>query len=229
MRTYRVAEWMSTPPILVQPTTRLADAQRIMEHRKVRRLPVVQQDQLVGIVTWGDVRAAQPSTATTLSVHEWRALLETVTVAECMTRDVLTIAPDANAIEAAQCMLDHKISGVPVVVGARVVGMITESDLFRLLIADATGVEIHDSERAVLVCHHCGAVLRGRSFENLGPGDTCWYCHYHLHRCENCRYFDRIACLLDRVERHEPVPGQHCAAFAYLPLRATTLETHERA
>jgi CBS domain-containing protein len=150
MRTYYVADWMSTPPILARPTTTLADAQRMMEHRHVRRLPVVQDGRLVGIVTWGDLRAAQPSAATTLSVYEWRALLEQATVAECMTRDPITIAPEATALDAAQQMLEHKIGGLPVLEGGRVVGMITESDLFRLLLADATSSAEVDDDRATI-------------------------------------------------------------------------------
>jgi CBS domain-containing protein len=227
LRTYRVADWMSTPPILIRSTTTLADAQRIMEHRKVRRLPVVEDGRLVAIVTWGDLRAAQPSAATTLSIHEWRALLERATVAESMTREPVTIAPNAMVFDAAQRMLDHKIGGLPVVAEGRVVGVITESDLLRLLIADATGTTDHAHGREALVCGHCGAVLRGRSFANLGPDDACWHCHFHLHRCENCQYFDRITCLLDRDERREAIPGQHCPAFAYLPMRAASLGAGE--
>ena len=61
MRAYRGADWMSTPPILARPTTTLADAQRIMEHRKVR-LPVVEDGRLVSIFTWGELRSATPET-----------------------------------------------------------------------------------------------------------------------------------------------------------------------
>jgi CBS domain-containing protein len=215
---------MSTPPILVRPTTTLAEAERILEHRQVRRLPVVEHEQLIGIITWGDLRAAQPSAATTLSVYEWRALLERATVAGCMTHDPITIAPDASVLAAAQLMLDHKISGLPVLVAGRVVGVITESDLFRLLLAKANGAEQAEHHRALLVCWHCGALLRRRSFETLGPDDTCWQCHYHLHRCENCCYFDQIACLLDRPDRHTGVPGQHCQSFALLSRSAASLD-----
>lgn len=228
MRIYRIADWMSTPPIVVPPTTSLAEAQHIMAQRHTRRLPVVQDGRLIGIVTWGDLRAAQPSDATTLSVYEWRALLDEVTIAECMTRDPVTISPDAPVLEAAQVMMTHKIGGLPVVEDGQVVGVITESDLFRLLIAESTGAEGSDTSRVTLVCQHCGALLRQRSFSALGPNDACWRCHFHLHRCENCRYFDSIACLLDREERHTAVPGQHCPAFAYLPPRAINVEARER-
>jgi len=222
MPTWSVADWMSTPPILVGPTTTLAEAERIMAHRQVRRLPVVDHERLIGIVTWGDLRAAHPSAATTLSVYEWRALLERATVAGCMTRDPITITPDATVLAAARLMLDHKIGGLPVVAAGRVVGVITESDLFRLLLTDASGAERAENRWAVLVCWHCGTLLRRRSFETLGPDDMCWQCHYHLHRCENCRAFDGIACMLDRPDRHTAVPGQHCQAFALLSQHAAS-------
>lgn len=139
MRPSRVADWMSAPPIVAAPTMTLAEAQHLMEERGVRRLPVVQDGALVGIITWGDLRAAWPSAATTLSVYEWRTLLERATIAECMTRSPITVAPTATVLEAAQIMLKHKIGSLPVVAGGAVIGVITESDLFRLLISDLDG------------------------------------------------------------------------------------------
>ncbi len=136
-----VAEWMSTPPVVIAPSMSLEAAQRLMQQRHVRRLPIVANGQLIGIITWGDLRAAQPSAATTLSIYEWRALLDKVTVAACMTRDPLTIAPDAPVLEAAQLILKHKVSGLPVVADGRVVGVITESDLFRLLLSETSDAE----------------------------------------------------------------------------------------
>jgi CBS domain-containing protein len=224
MQTSSVADWMSTPPILVRPATTLAEAERIMQHRQVRRLPVVEHEQLIGIITWGDLRAAQPSAATTLSIYEWRALLERATVAGCMTPNPITIAPAETTLAAARLMLDHKIGGLPVVDHGHVVGMITESDLFRLLLADANGAEHAEKHRAVLVCWHCGTLLRRRSFEHLGPEDMCWRCHYHLHRCESCRYFDQIACLLDRPDRHSAVAGQYCQSFALIAQPAASIK-----
>jgi CBS domain-containing protein len=141
MRGQSIAEWMSTPPVVVAPSMSLEAAQRLMQRQHVRRLPVVADARLVGIITWSDLRAAQPSAASTLRAYEWRALLEKVTVAACMTHDPLTVAPDAPVLEAAQLILDHKVSGLPVVVGGRVVGVITESDLFRLLLAEASDAD----------------------------------------------------------------------------------------
>jgi len=223
MREYHVADWMSTPPIMIAPTLSLAEAQQVMEQRHVHRLLVADQGRLIGILSWGDLRAAQPSATTTLSAFEWRALLDQVTISTYMTRDPLTIGPDATALEAAQIMLEHRIGGLPVVERGRVVGIITESDLFRLMIADATGEAHIDPSRPALACQHCGAIIRRRSLTTLGPNDECWRCHYHLHRCDNCRYFDGISCLLDRPLSKDAVPGQRCSAFAYLPLRATNV------
>jgi CBS domain-containing protein len=141
MRQQNVAEWMSTPPVIIAPSMSLEAAQRLMQQQHVRRLPVVADGQLIGIITRGDLRAAQPSAATTLSIYEWRALLDKVTVAACMTRDPLTVVPDASVLEAAQLILDHKVSGLPVVADGRVVGVITESDLFRLLLSKTSNAE----------------------------------------------------------------------------------------
>jgi len=130
-----VAAWMSTPPIIIAPSTSLEVAQRLMQQQHVRRLPVVAEGQLIGIVTWGDLCAAQPSVASTLSIHEWRALLDKVTVAACMTRDPLTVAPSTSVLDAAQLLRAYQVSGLPVVANGNVVGVITESDLFQLLAA----------------------------------------------------------------------------------------------
>jgi CBS domain-containing protein len=107
-----------------------------------------------------------------------------------------------------------------VATGGEVVGVITESELLRLLIAEATGAEHADPTRDVLICQRCGTLLRGRSFATIGHEDTCWHCHYHLHRCENCRYFDSIGCMLDRPDRYTAIPGQQRPAFAYRSARA---------
>jgi CBS domain-containing protein len=107
-----------------------------------------------------------------------------------------------------------------VATGGEVVGVITESDLLRLLIADATGAEHADTSREVFICQHYGTMLRGRSFATISPDDTGWHCHYHLHRYENCRYFDSVGYMLDRPDRHTAIPGQQCQAFAYRSARA---------
>lgn len=138
MTTLTVRAMMTTPVLSVTPQTRLPQIKSLMRARGVRRLPVVDRDRLVGIVTLGDVRNAFPSDATSLSIYELSYLIDKVVAADIMRTDVLTIGVDAPLAEAARLMLDRKISGLPVMDGSRLVGMITESDLFRALIQSET-------------------------------------------------------------------------------------------
>ena len=90
--------------------------------------------KLVGIVTRGDLRGAQPSEATSLSIFELNYLVGRITLGEIKSRHVVTVAPTTTVQEAARLMLTHKIAGLPVVADGRVVGIITESDVFRLVV-----------------------------------------------------------------------------------------------
>lgn len=128
-----VRDWMTPNPITINTKTTLPEAHKLMREAHIRRLPVVEHGELVGIVTLGDVREASPSDATTLSIYELNYLLSKLTVEKIMSRDPWTISPDATIRDAARLMLDHKIGGLPVVDGYRVVGIITESDIFRVL------------------------------------------------------------------------------------------------
>jgi CBS domain-containing protein len=132
-----INEWMTRDVMTVSPDTTLPEAHRIMSDYHIRRLPVVEDGRLVGIITRGDVRGAQPSDATSLSIWELNYLLARLKVREIMTADPLTIGPEATIGEAAQLMLDHKVSGLPVIEDdGRVVGIITESDIFRLVVRE---------------------------------------------------------------------------------------------
>jgi CBS domain-containing protein len=117
----------------ITPQTTLPEAQRIMLECNIRRLPVLKGDKLVGIVTLGDIREAKPSDATTLSIYELNYLLDQLTAKDFMTPNPITIAPDATIAEAARLMVEHKIGGLPVVDHGKLVGIITETDLCRLL------------------------------------------------------------------------------------------------
>lgn len=138
----RVKDWMSAKVITISPEQTLPDAHEIMKKRKIRRLPVVQDGALMGIITLGDLREAGPSDATSLSVFEMNYLLARLKVGEIMTRDPLTVSPQTGLTEAAKLMLHHKIGGLPVVEGKTVVGIITESDIFRAYVRLAEGVGI---------------------------------------------------------------------------------------
>ena len=136
LRRYSVKEWMTPDPVTIDPHTILPEASRLMKECNIRRLPVVEKGQLVGIVTLGDIREAAPAAATALSIYELTYTLARMTVDAIMTRDPFTVSPDTSIEAAARLMLDRRIGGLPVVADGRLVGIITESDIFRLLIME---------------------------------------------------------------------------------------------
>lgn len=130
-----VKERMSRHPITIRPDTSLHDALRVMHDEKVRRLPVVnREDKLVGIVLEKDLLYASPSPATSLSVYELNYLISRITVESLMTRDVVTVSEDTSLEEAARIMADNNVGGLPVMRNDTLVGMITESDLFKVFL-----------------------------------------------------------------------------------------------
>ena len=136
MKKERVKDWMSTDIITITPETTLPEAHQIMVNEEIRRLPVVDADgRLVGIVTIGDIRSAQPSPATSLSIWEMNYLLATLKIDKLMTRNPKTIHADATIGEVARMMLESRVSGLPVVDDDHhVIGIITESDIFSMIV-----------------------------------------------------------------------------------------------
>ena len=130
-----VRDWMSSPAEVVRTDTPVGDAYNVMMRRGIRRLPVVEEERLVGIVSLGDLREARPSPATSLSIYELNYLLGKLTVGQVMTHNPYTVTASTPIRKAARTMLDRKVSGLPVVDEQdRLVGIITESDVFRMLI-----------------------------------------------------------------------------------------------
>ncbi|MGC8970730.1 MAG: CBS and ACT domain-containing protein [bacterium] len=128
-------KWRMTPnPIVIDPETSILDALHIMKENKVRRLPVVAHGKLVGIVTEKDLRESPSLKATSLSIYELNYLLAKTPVKEVMTKDPITVTPDTTIEEAAVIMRDNQISGLPVVEDGKVVGIVTETDIFDMLV-----------------------------------------------------------------------------------------------
>ncbi|MFZ2087088.1 MAG: CBS and ACT domain-containing protein [Desulfobaccales bacterium] len=127
-----VKDWMSKDPITITDDTSMMKAIHLMKQNRFRRLPVLSEGRLVGIVSDRDLKEASPSKATTLDVHELYYLLAELQVKDIMTRDPVTVSPEDTVERAAQVMLENTISGLPVVDEAgKVVGILTQSDVFR--------------------------------------------------------------------------------------------------
>ena len=130
-----VGEYMSKPVITVQPEMSMPEALDLMHKEHVRRLPVVnRRGDLVGIVTEADLLKASPSEATSLSIFEVTYLLSKLTIDRLMSKKVITVTEDTPLEEAARIMADNSFSGLPVMRGKALVGMITETDLFRIFL-----------------------------------------------------------------------------------------------
>lgn len=130
-----VAERMSHPVITIHPDMVMPDALDLMRKENIRRLPVVNsKGDLVGMVSENDILHASPSDATSLSIWEITYLLSKLQIDSIMEKDVITVTEDTPIEEAARMMADNKIGGMPVVRENKVVGIITETDLFKIFL-----------------------------------------------------------------------------------------------
>jgi acetoin utilization protein AcuB len=127
-----VNERMSRHPLTVKPDTKVDAALKRMREEKVRRFPVVDDGgRLVGIVSDKDLLYAAPSPATSLSIHEMHYLYSRITVDQVMTRKVITVDERDPIEEAARIMIDNKVGGLPVMRDGELVGLVTETDIFK--------------------------------------------------------------------------------------------------
>ena len=129
-----VARRMSHPVITVQPDLQITKAHELMAHEKIGQVPVVKNGRLVGIVSKNDILKAYPSSVTSLAVWEIAALLEKIKVKEVMVKTVRTVLEDTLIEDAARIMVDNVISSLPVMRGKELVGIITEADLFNIML-----------------------------------------------------------------------------------------------
>ncbi len=128
-----VGRRMSINPVTATPETTYAQAYKLMNEHHIRHLPILSGGKLVGFVVEDDLLKAQPSSATTLSVFEISSLLENLQLRDIMSSPVYAVEEDCPLEEAAAIMLDKKISGMPVMRGEELVGIITDSDVLRTL------------------------------------------------------------------------------------------------
>ncbi|HTF57916.1 MAG TPA: CBS domain-containing protein [Planctomycetota bacterium] len=118
-----VRRWMSSPAVVLPAATPVVDAIEFMAVKKIRRIPVIQDGALVGIVTGTDLQAVAAR-------HPGLGRSERILLGYVMAKPVLTVAPDDTLEHAAKIMLENEVSGLPVLDGGRLLGMITESDVF---------------------------------------------------------------------------------------------------
>jgi acetoin utilization protein AcuB len=129
----RIRDLMSTNVVTITEDTSIDDAKKIMDAHKIRRLPEMKKDKLVGLVTKHMLLEAAPSPATSLSIHELHYLLAKMTVKEIMVKKPYTISPDMAPEEALQVGQEMGYGAFPVMEDSRLVGMVTESDIVRLM------------------------------------------------------------------------------------------------
>ncbi len=152
-----VGERMSHPVLTISPDMSALDAQAFMRREHIRRAPVIQDGKLVGIVTESDLLNASPTQATLLSVWEINYLVSKIKVSQVMTKKVLTIAEGTPIEEAARVMIDNKIGGLPVTRDGKVVGIITETDLFKVML-EMLGARQQGVRASVLVPNIAGEI-----------------------------------------------------------------------
>lgn len=150
---------MSSNVKTVQLDSSVTEAFRLMKEHNIRRLPVMDKGSLAGIITLSDLNQASPSSATTLSIHELNYLLAKTKIKDIMPRKmaVKTTNPETYIETAAKVMRENKVSGLPVVEGDKLVGIITETDVFDALI-DILGVKKAHSRIDVYIMDRPGAL-----------------------------------------------------------------------
>jgi len=144
-----VSEWMSRKVFTVSPESSISDALTLMKEKKIKHVPVVKDERLKGIISDRDIKEFSPSKATTLDVYELHYLLATSKVKDLMKTKIITTTPDTPVEEAAMLMYDREIGSLPVLDDGKLVGIISDRDIFKVLV-DITGVR-HGGHRVNLI------------------------------------------------------------------------------
>ncbi|MBW1719912.1 MAG: CBS domain-containing protein [Deltaproteobacteria bacterium] len=135
-----VKQWMATKPIVIDENISIMKACQLMKEHSIRRIPVVKQDRIVGIVSDRDIKDAAPSKTASMDEHKLYYLLSETKIKDIMTPYPLTLRENDSVEKAAVIMLENRISGLPVVNNKdQVVGMITQTDIFKVMVS-ITGI-----------------------------------------------------------------------------------------
>ncbi|MBE2235955.1 MAG: CBS domain-containing protein [Anaerolinea sp.] len=134
-----VAEIMTTDVVVVEPQNSIATAIRLMRLGQMRRLPVVENGVVVGIITSGDLRRITGLASVLKDPSQDNFLWHHIPVANAMSHDPIVLPPDAPISSAARLLVEQKIGGLPIVQEGRLVGIITASDLLESLMEPGAG------------------------------------------------------------------------------------------
>jgi acetoin utilization protein AcuB len=149
---------MSHPVIIVNEKDSMNDAIKIIKENHISILPVMKKEELVGVITDGDLKRASASDASSLEIYELLYLISKIKIKDIMSRAPITVSPDFSVEEAAEILLKNRISGAPVVDNqGQVLGVITQNDLFKVLIA-LTGLEKRGVQFAFLIEDRAGSI-----------------------------------------------------------------------
>ncbi|AND78846.1 CBS and ACT domain-containing protein [Streptococcus pantholopis] len=126
-----VKDFMTKKVVYVSPDTTVAAAADMMREQDLRRLPVIENDRLVGLVTAGTMAEASPSKASSLSIYEMNYLLNKTKIRDIMIKDVVTVSQYARLEDAIYIMMKHRVGILPVVDNGQIYGVITDKDVFK--------------------------------------------------------------------------------------------------
>lgn len=133
-KTMIIERRMTRNPVTATPDMNIQDAKALMVREKVHRLPVLDSEKkLVGVISEKDILEAAPSPVSTLSAYEMNYLMNKLTVKKLMSRHPVTLDKNATIEEAARLMIDQDLSCLPVLEDGRLVGIVSKSDLFKIL------------------------------------------------------------------------------------------------
>lgn len=176
-----VRDRMSTPAVTITPDKVFREALKLMHGNRFRQLPVVDDGgELVGIIAERDLMYPSPSRQGSPSVWELNRLLATAQVREAMTKKVITTTPDTPIEDVARLMAENKIGGLPVLDEHKhVIGVITETDIFKALVEMFTGgspglrltLELPERKDVLLELGHAISDLGG-NIVSVGSFDT---------------------------------------------------------
>jgi acetoin utilization protein AcuB len=153
-----MSDVMTCNVVTIPSKTSLADARKIMDSHRLRRLPVVDRGILIGIVTREALDRAGPSQVTSFSIHDITRLLNKITVKEVMVKDLVTVSPDATVEEAVTLAQQKKVGALLVVDGRRLVGIATTNDFFYKILNPILGVGQPGSRLVVRDCQGPGDI-----------------------------------------------------------------------